>query len=216
MLLIDDHGVLSGAMAGSLRSQGFDEVHVADPGDLRQQTLIALVERLRPDVVLLDLFLGDYGLGLHLVAPFVERGARVVILSASEDWALRAQCLEAGAVGLLDKAMPFGELVASVRRVAAGESLVDEEDRTRLISDLRRDQEESRTRMAPFEQLTNSERDVLAMLLEGSAPKQIARHRGASLATVRKQVQAVLSKLGVGSEREALALARDVGWTRDH
>ena len=212
LLVVEDHAVLSGAMADSLRSHGFGDVHVADPTDLRQETLVALAERLRPDVVLLDLLLGDDRLGLPLVAPLVELGSRVVILSASHDRSLLAQCVQAGAVGLLDKAIRFDELVDAVRRVSTGESLVGDAERARLLGDLNQEQERQRARMGPFEQLTASEQDVLSMLVAGSAPKQIARIRGASLATVRKQVQSVLGKLGVSSEREALALAREVGW----
>ncbi len=214
ILVVEDHAVLSGAMAESLRFHGFDEVHVADPGDLRPETVLPLAERVRPDVVLLDLFLGDDRLGLTLVAPLVELGARVVILSSSHDRALLARCLEVGAVGLLDKAMRFDALVESVRKVLAEGSLVDESQRIDLLGDLHRQQAEERARLAPFEQLTNSERDVLSMLLAGVAPKQIARTRGVSLATVRNQVRAILAKLGVSSEREALALAREVGWSR--
>ncbi len=90
---------------------------------------------------------------------------------------------------------------------------MDESQRAELLAGLSRQEEEERARLAPFEQLTSSEREVLAMLLEGTAPKQIARSRGVSLATVRNQVRAVLAKLGVSSEREALALVREVGWT---
>ncbi len=201
-------------MAESLRSHGFDDVHVADPGDLRRETVLALAERLRPDLVLLDLFLGEEGLGLALVAPLVDLGARVVMLSSSHDRALLAGCLEAGAVGLLDKAMRFDALVDSVRKAVAGESLVNDSQRAELVGDLHRHQDEERARLAPFEQLTTTERDVLALLLEGIAPKRIARSRGVSLATVRNQVRAILAKLGVSSEREALALAREVGWSR--
>jgi two-component system, NarL family, nitrate/nitrite response regulator NarL len=213
ILVVEDHAVLSGAMAESLRAHGFGEVHVADPDDLGRESVLSLAERLRPDLVLLDLFLGGDHSGLPLVAPLVELGARVVILSSSQDRALLARCLQAGAVGLLDKAMRFDALVDSVRKAAAGESLVDESQRAELLAGLSRQEEEERARLAPFEQLTSSEREVLAMLLEGTAPKQIARSRGVSLATVRNQVRAVLAKLGVSSEREALALVREVGWT---
>lgn len=212
LLVVEDHAVLSGAMADSLRSQGFDQVEVADPDDLGRDAVVRLADRVRPDVVLLDLFLGDQGVGVDLVAPLTALGAKVVMLSASHDEPLLAECLEAGAVGLLDKAMRFDALVDAVRKVVAGESLMADSARAELLAGLRRHRDEQRARLAPFERLTGTEQEVLRMLVEGSAPKQIARSRGVSVATVRNQVQAVLTKLGVSSEREALALVRDSGW----
>jgi len=211
--VVDDHAVLSGAMADSLRSYGFQDVHVADPRDLAAESLIPVAERIRPDIVLLDLFLGDDRLGLPLIEPLTELGAAVVVLSASHDEVLLAGCVAAGAVGILDKAMRFDELVECLRRVSRGETLIDEERRSHLLREAEVSRRAEKERMAPFRRLTASEQQILAMLLEGRAPKQIARARSVSLATVRNQIRAVLEKLEVSSERQALAMAREAGWS---
>lgn len=212
LLIVEDHAVLSGAMADSLRSLGFEDVHVADHRDLSREAVISIAERTRPDLVLLDLFLGEGRLGLPLIEPLRQVGAQVVVLSATKDQVVLADCLGAGAVGLLDKAMRFDDLVAAIRRVAAGESLVQDQERAELIAAAEHRRREEREKLEPFGRLTPTEQEILQKLLEGRAPKQIARARSVSLATVRNQIHGILEKLEVSGERQALALAREAGW----
>ena len=212
VFLIDDHAVLSEAMARALEPYGINDVHVAPLDRLGADDLLELAESIKPDVVLLDLFLGSAGLGTPLVKPLRALGAQVLVLSATSDLVRIGECLEAGAVSVLDKAMPFGELVDAIFAAAEGRQVLDEQQRSSLLSEASRRRAERDGLLAPFEALTRREQDVLVQLLAGSSPKQIAREQQLALPTIRTHIQNVLRKLGVSSQREALALVRTSGW----
>lgn len=180
-----------------------------DGGDILEQA-----RSFKPGLVLLDFDLGAaVGTGLALVAPLAELGARVVMLSGTMDRRALAECVEAGAVGFVDKARPFETLLDSVARAVERGTLLAAGERDDLLAELRTIRGRDRSRLAPFEQLTPREREVLAALLEGRAAETIARHAVVSVATVRSQIRSILVKLGVNSQLEAVAAARRGGWS---
>ena len=81
-----------------------------------------------------------------------------------------------------------------------------------LIAALRAHRRESARRRLPFERLTPRERHVLEGLVEGTRADEIAAASFVSVTTVRNQIQSVLTKLGAGSQIEAVAMARRAGW----
>ena len=213
VMLIDDHTVLSEAMARALEPYGIDDVHVAPADRLGAEDVLELAGTIRPDVVLLDLFLGSAGLGTPLIKPLRALGAQVLVLSATSDLVRIGECLEAGALSVLDKSMPFSELVDAVRAAADGREVLDRDERTSLVNEGARRRAEREGLMAPFEALTQREQNVLAQLMAGSSPKQIAHDQQLALPTIRTHIHNVLRKLGVSSQREALALVHAAGWT---
>jgi DNA-binding NarL/FixJ family response regulator len=212
ILLVDDHAVIVAPLVLALQSAGFARVAAVDPDDLSPEAILRAARLEQPDIVLLDLHLGADRLALGVIEPLVELGAAVVLFTASQDGALLGAGLRAGAVGIVDKSTPFHQLVTSLTAVAGGEDLMSFEERQALIEAVDRRHAWDTERRGPFERLSEREAYVLRLLISGRSPKRIAHEEGLSVATVRGHIQGVLSKLGVSSQREALALARALGW----
>lgn len=213
VLLVDDHALLADAVAAALRAEGLEACR-ADLGS--REDLIARVEADPPDLVLLDLELGGaIGDGATLVRPFVRAGARVLVVSASRRRAQVGSAIEQGAVGHLTKAEPLHELVETVTAAARGEDVMPADRRQALLQDLWSARERESAAQEPFDRLTAREQQVLRELGNGKVVGAIAEEWFVSEATVRSQVRGVLTKLGVGSQLEAVALAVRVGWLVD-
>ncbi|HVV30947.1 MAG TPA: response regulator transcription factor, partial [Mycobacteriales bacterium] len=152
------------------------------------------------------------GDGADLVAPLVGAGTRVIVISGTSDRERIATCIESGAWCFHSKSLPLEELLVTIRRVAAGEQVLADSTRHELLSGLRRVRAARRHNLAPFESLTNRESFVLAELIDGKSAAGIAASAYVSEATVRTQIRAVLTKLGVTSQLAAVAAARRIGW----
>ncbi len=210
VMLVDDHGLLAASLAALLRGDGF-HVSVEEPGPSEQ--VVARARSERPDVVLLDLDLGrDDATAVDLIPELSALGARVVMLSGSTDRIALAECVEAGAEGVLSKAAPFSEVVATIGRAVAGGTVTPAGELDRMLSDLRSARRARRDVLAPFETLTGREADVLRALADGLGADAIADAGYVSIATVRSQIRAILTKLGVSSQLAAVALAVRSGW----
>ena len=208
VLLVDDHELVAETLAVSLRAEGIDVVRC---GSIHPDAVLAAIEEYRPHLVLLDLDLGGRT-ALPLIGPAIERGSRVVILTGETDVVRLAECVEAGASGVLSKGERFERLLDELHRAARGEELLSERRRVELADTLRDARSERERRLTPFVALTAKEQAVLAALMEGSSAEQIAREAFVSLSTVRSQIAAVLSKLGVNSQLSAVAAARAADW----
>ena len=208
VLLVDDHELVAETLALSLRAEGIDVVRCAS---IHSDAVLASIEKHRPDVVVLDLHLGE-STALPLIGPAIEHGSRVVMLTGETDVVRLAECVEAGASGVLSKGEPYDRLLDELHRAARGEELLPVGRREELSAALRNARSEQERRLNPFAALTVKERAVLAALIEGRSAAQIARDASVSLSTVRAQIAAVLSKLGVNSQLSAVAAARAADW----
>jgi two-component system nitrate/nitrite response regulator NarL len=212
VLIVEDHAILSHALAAALESEGCSAVAVQDPERLDAAAVMDAVEAFRPDIVLLDLNLGEGRRGAALAARLATRGTTVVILTADPDPGAAGEALDAGAEGVLLKSQPFHELAEAVRAAAAGERLMTVADRHRRIEAWHRQRDEGRRLRARFAALTTSEAAVLEGLVDGCTLEAIATSRGVAIGTVRSQVKSMLRKLQVGSQVAAVARAREAGW----
>jgi two-component system, NarL family, nitrate/nitrite response regulator NarL len=209
VLIVDDHRVLSEAVAGLLRAHNCDVVVAAS---FELDELVAMVARLGRVVVLLDLHLGE-ALSIPLVEPLTASGGRVIVLTADHDVKLLGRALVEGAVAVLSKEIPFADIVFSIHQVWNGEPAMGKASREALLAAGRQAEREERHRLAPFEALTPRERVVLRHLIGGRSPKEIARLESVSVATVRSQLRSMFDTLGVGSQREAISRAHTAGWS---
>ncbi|HSL56700.1 MAG TPA: response regulator transcription factor [Acidimicrobiales bacterium] len=209
MLIVDDHELLADSLAASLAVLGFE---VTRPESLDDRTVIDLVDSFEPDVVLLDLRLGEAHSALGLVAPIRDRGAGVVVVTAETSTVAIAECIEAGAIGVVSKSEPFDRLVHAVRCAESVRSNLTSVERDELLAVLRAHRSADRLRRAPFERLTAREQEVLAGLAQGLSADELAALHFVSITTVRSQIRSVLSKLGVSSQLSAVALAHASGW----
>jgi DNA-binding NarL/FixJ family response regulator len=142
----------------------------------------------------------------------VDAGVRVLVVSGVTDELEIAATLEAGATGFVSKTRAVDELVDAVVRSAEGEHVVPAAERQRLLLQLRQWRCHKAAEQAPLECLTPREREVLRQLADGHAVNEIAETSFVSVATVRSQVRAILLKLEVGSQLEAVAVAHRHGW----
>jgi DNA-binding NarL/FixJ family response regulator len=208
--IVDDHRLLADVLALALQDRGI-RVTLPDLGPPDELTRAVL--EARPDLVLLDLDLGDAGNGSTLVRPLVEGGLRVLMVTAALDLEQVADALAHGAIGMVPKNGPFQDLVRSVVDAAQGREVMAPRDRLRLLDDARRRRDGRTGALAPFARLTQREAEVLRELMRGRTVAEIARASVVSEATVRSQVQAVLMKLGVRSQLEAVVAAQRSGWS---
>ena len=203
VLLADGQSLFREAVKVVLSSED-DLIVVGEAGDGLQA--VAEVERLRPDVALLDADLPN-GDGIHATHQISLRvpECRVIVFSAQEDEQLLVRALEAGASGYLSKASPMSELIEATRAVHRGDALVPPHMLGALLQRLihrRRERDEALKRMAG---LTRREREVLGLLAQGADNDGIAQHLVISPETARTHIQNVLGKLGVHSRLEAAA-----------
>jgi DNA-binding NarL/FixJ family response regulator len=136
---------------------------------------------------------------------------RVIVLTSFLDDDRLLPALEAGAAGYLLKNSQPAELARAVRAAQAGEAIIDPSAAARLVHALsNRDRPRSRADSS-LEQLTNRERDVLALIAQGRSNKRIALELGISEKTVKTHVGHVLAKLGVTDRTQAAVLAVQEG-----
>lgn len=210
--MVEDHLLLATTLTMALRELGLDVETLAGP---TVDSLLARVRQLAPVLVLLDLELGPLGSGVDLVRPLIAAGAQVVMMTGVVDRQRLAACLEAGAIGIVSKAAGFGDLVATIRRVADGEKLLTEHQRQEFLVELRAKRRADKARFARFATLSPREQVVFALLVAGESADAIAARSYVSLATVRSQIRSILLKLGVKSQLAAVALARNAGWPEE-
>jgi two-component system nitrate/nitrite response regulator NarL len=210
LAIVEDHELLAESLFYVLRDEGYQAAVIA-------ASSLEDIERgvidFDPDVVLMDLHLGDrVGSVLPLVKRLSAAGHRVVMITGVTDRARLSESIEAGAVGIISKAASFESLLMAIRDAVESDTMMSEIERQNWLAELRRYRAADELRKKPFERLTHREQEVLARLCDGHSANQIAEESYVALSTVRSQIRAVLMKLGVGSQLEAVAAARRGGW----
>lgn len=202
--------MLAQSLQVALRADGFtvELVRQLTPDGVLQDA-----QEMRPEVVLLDLALGDgVGSSVPLIKPLRDLGASVVMVTGEEDRARLGECVEAGAIGIVAKSSTFDRLIEAVKEASELRSLLSRAERDELLAEMRRQHAEAERRLSAFSRLTRREQMVLAGLCDGKSADRIAREAYVSLATVRSQIHSLMQKLGVNSQIGAVAAARRAGW----
>jgi NarL family two-component system response regulator LiaR len=200
VLLVDDHEVVREGLRTFLGLQdGLEVVGEAADG----VEAIAAAERLRPDVVLMDLVLPNLD-GIAAMHELRRRvpAARVIVLTSFVDEDRVLPALRAGAAGYLLKNVQPQELARAIHAADAGEALIDPTVAARLVDALASDDRRDAT-----DQLTPREREVLGLIGQGYANKRIALELGIAEKTVKTHVSHVLAKLGVSDRTQAALYA---------
>lgn len=201
ILIVDDHVLFAEAIRLALRDQGMAETEIATDGDAALRALGD--EDRRPDVVLMDIGLPDRS-GIALGAEVAQRwpNVRVIALTALKDRAVMREAMQAGFRGFITKDAQVSRVVNAIRTVHGGELVIPQ---ALAAPPLSRSGDDGADLLA--RQLTDREREVLALLAEGCASEDIAGQLNISRNTVRTHVQSILAKLGVHSRLEAAAFA---------
>ena len=214
VLLVEDHATVREAVAASFQQEEGFEV-VGQAGSLAEARRML---RARPvDVALIDLDLPD-GYGADLIKDLREAHpqAQALVLSASLDRAEIARAVERGAAGVLNKSAHLVEVVDSVRRLRAGETLVSLEEVVGLLRYAGSRREEEYEARRAIEKLTSREIEVLRALAEGLDSEGIARKLNIALRTERNHMANILAKLEVHSQLQALVFALRYGVVKIH
>jgi two-component system, NarL family, response regulator DesR len=197
VLLAEDQGMMRGALALLLDLEpDLEVVAQVSSGD----AVVAAALEARPDVALLDIEMPG-GDGISATAELRRRlpGCRVLILTTFGRPGYLRRAMEAGASGFLVKDGPVESLAAAVRRVLAGERVVDPDLAAAALA-------------AGPDPLTDRERDVLREAGDGSTVADIAKRLHLSESTVRNYLSAAITKTGTRNRIEAVGVARDNGW----
>jgi DNA-binding NarL/FixJ family response regulator len=174
---------------------------------------VAVVDRLRPDVVLMDIRMpGVDGIEATRRIAAARQGVRVVMLTTFDRSQLVYDSLLAGASGFLLKDTPGEQLVAGVRAAARGEELLAPRITRRLIEEFTRAGREGPP--PGYDQLTEREAEVLGLVARGRSNAEISAELFVSVHTVKTHVARVLDKLGVRDRVQAVVLAYEHGLVR--
>ncbi|MEY4953286.1 MAG: hypothetical protein RL299_1710 [Pseudomonadota bacterium] len=200
ILIVDDHQLAREGLKAVLSDDGLEVVGEAASGE----EAVALVTRLVPDVVLMDVRLGPGIDGLEATRRIaaLDLPSRVIMLSLHDMPAYVREALAAGAAGYVLKDASISELRGAVSQVMAGQSVIP----LGLINAALRESEREVRPAEALAALTMREREVLGQVAEGLTNKEIARQLGLSPATVKAHVERIIAKLGVADRTQAAVL----------
>jgi DNA-binding NarL/FixJ family response regulator len=201
VVIVDDHAVLRAGLEQLLGGEpDLDVVGRAADG----AEAVALVRELRPDVVLMDLQMPGVD-GVAATREIVgEELADVLVLTSYSDAERIVGALDAGALGYLLKDAEPDEVLRGIRAVARGESPINPRAARELLG-------ARRTSSPAAAELTPREREVLSLVRQGLANKQIARRLGISERTVKAHLTSTFQRIGVVDRTQAALWAERNG-----
>jgi DNA-binding NarL/FixJ family response regulator len=201
LLIVDDHPVVRDGLRGMFTADPRFDV-LGEAGDGAEA--IAAAEKLRPDVILMDLRMPRTD-GVTAIRELAKRGvaARVLVLTTYDTDSDVLPAIEAGATGYLLKDAPRDELFRAVVAAAGGQAVLSPAVATRLMGQMR----------APAsEPLSQRELEVLGLIARGSTNREAAAQLFISEATVKTHLLHVYAKLGVNDRAAAVATAFERGY----
>ncbi|KQX66274.1 response regulator transcription factor [Angustibacter sp. Root456] len=201
VFLLDDHEIVRRGLRELLEREDDIEV-VGESGEAEQAR--RRIPALRPDVAILDARLPD-GSGIDVCRDVrsIDPTIKALILTSYDDDEALFAAIMAGAAGYVLKQVRSSELVDGVRRVAAGQSLLDPAVTTQVLTRLRTGPQQD-PRLAG---LTGQERRILDCIAEGMSNREIAEHLSLAEKTVKNYVTSVLAKLGMQRRTQAAVFA---------
>lgn len=207
ILLIEDHASFRQALAFMFEREEEFAV-VGQAGTLAEAREFLNGSADATDVAVCDLALPD-GDGFDLIEELAAKGSRIttLVLSASLEPARFARAVEAGASGVLHKAVAIGDIVDAVRRLNAGEALLSPNKIIEMLRMVSRKRQEELEAQKSIDRLTRREREVLQALAEGLDSRDIAEKLHITMETERTHMVNILNKLDVHSRLQALVFA---------
>ncbi len=198
VMLVDDHAMVRKGLVTFLKA--FEDLELAGEAD-SGPAAIKLCGEVQPDVVLMDMVMPemDGAAATRIISekyPLVQ----VIALTSFKEGELVRNALDAGAIAYLLKDVNADDLVRAIRAAHAGRATLSPEAAQALV-------ENANQAPVPGLDLTEREREVLALMVEGLNNTQIAGKLTVSPSTIKSHVSNVLSKLGVTSRTEAVSLA---------
>jgi len=198
VMLVDDHTMVRRGLATILKV--YDDLFLAGEAENGMEA-IQLCGEILPDVILMDLVLPDMD-GADVTRSIRQQvpQVQIIALTSFKEGDLVKNALEAGAISYLLKDISGEDLVSAIRAAHAGRTTLSPEAAQALV-------DTANQPPAPGLNLTEREREVLALMVEGLNNTQIAGRLSVSPSTIKSHVSNILSKLGVSSRTEAVTLA---------
>jgi NarL family two-component system response regulator LiaR len=198
VMLVDDHAMVRRGLATMLKV--FDDLQLVGEAE-NGEAAVQLCAKVLPEVILMDMFLPVMD-GAAVTKAIRQRfpQTQIIALTSFKEGKLIKNALEAGAIGYLLKDVSADDLVWAIRAAHAGRATLSPEAAQALV-------ESAHQPPAPGLDLTEREREVLTLMIEGLNNTQIAGRLTVSPSTIKSHVSNILSKLGVASRTEAVTLA---------
>ncbi len=198
VMVVDDHTMVRRGLATFLKV--FDDLQLAGEAE-SGAAAIQLCGEILPDVVLMDMVMPDMD-GATATRAICQKypQVQVIALTSFKEGDLVKNALEAGAIAYLLKDVSADDLVRAIRAAHAGRATLSPEAAQALV-------ETANQPPVPGLNLTEREHEVLAWMVEGLNNTQIAARLTVSSSTIKSHVSNILTKLGVSSRTEAVALA---------
>lgn len=203
ILLVDDHAIVRLGLMTLLNDQ--PDMEVVGEASTAAESVQA-VERLKPDVILMDIRLPGEG-GIEATRQIMKKfpESHVVMLTSFADDELIMRAINAGAIGYVLKQVGNEELLRAIRAAARGESVLDPSTTTRLLSQVR--EADRKAKEDAFRELSDREMDVLVHLAKGKTNAEIGKLLNLSEKTVGNYVGNMFEKLGLKNRIELAAYA---------
>lgn len=209
VLLADDHRIVREGIRKLVENcRDIEVVGEAEDGF----SAIKLAEELSPDIIVMDISMPNLN-GLDAIRLILEKlpGVRIIVLSMHADRRFVAEALKAGAMGYLVKSNAFEQMLKAIAAVVAGHTYLSPEISDVVLKDYAASVSDSR--QSAFSVLTPREREVLQMMAEGNAMKNIAQRLGVSIKTIETHRQRIMDKLEIHSVAELTKYAIREGIT---
>jgi two-component system response regulator DevR len=202
VFLLDDHEVVRRGLAALLESSGDIEV-IGESGSASEAA--RRIPALRPDVAVLDARLPD-GSGIDVCRDIrsADPSIQALILTSYQDDEALFSAIMAGAAGYVLKQIKGTDLVDAIRRVAAGQSLLDPAVTQQVLTRIREGNDRAPAELA---RLTGQERRILELIAQGMTNRQIGEEMFLAEKTVKNYVSSLLAKLGLERRTQAAILA---------
>lgn len=206
IVIADDHPLYREGVARSLA----DDAAISVLGQAQDADgAVEMTQRMRPDVVLLDISMPAGG-GISALRRIMAMAAppRVAMLTVSEEDDDVMQALKAGASGYVLKGVGSRELVAIVKDLAGGRSYVSPTLAARILNTMRAGAA-GQAAQGPLDDLSKREEDILKLVAQGKSNKEVGRLLDLQEKTVKHYMTSILQKLHVRNRVEAAVMARD-------
>ena len=209
ILIVDDHAVVRSGLRTILETEPEFEV-VGEAGD--GHAALELAQELLPDVVLMDINMGDWDgvTATRRVRNYVP-SARVIVLTNYDEDDLVFSSIRAGASGYLLKEVTATQLTNSIRTVADGFSLIYPSVARRVLDEFGQPRTKAASETDVYSDLTPREREVLRLIASGRSNKEIAAQLGISERTVKNHLNDVFTKLSASDRTHAVVTAVRLG-----
>ena len=198
VMVVDDHAMVRKGLATFIKA--FKDLHLAGEAE-NGVTAVKLCGEILPDVMLMDMVMPemDGATATRAICAKYPK-VKVIALTSFNDGEWVKNALEAGAIGYILKDISAGDLVKAIRDAHAGRATLSPETAQTLVETANQPPE-------PGLDLTEREREVLTLMVEGQINAKIAEELNVSPFTIKSHVSNILFKLGVASRTEAVTLA---------